>query len=79
MLSDSKQRSILKFNYDISLLRLDRNELLKTREYLLKDEKLKENRASYVYLQAMNNAKIAGIDNEILKHEIEINHLMDSS
>jgi thymidylate kinase len=78
MSSDSKQRSILKFNYEIALLRLDREELLKTREYLLKDEKAKENRASYIYIHAMNNVRIACIDNQITKYEIEINYLMET-
>jgi hypothetical protein len=76
-MTDAKQRGVLRYNYEISLLRLDRDDLLKTREYLLKDEKLKENRAAHVYQQAMNNVNIAAIDNQILRCEIEINYLMD--
>jgi 3-phenylpropionate/cinnamic acid dioxygenase small subunit len=76
-MTDAKQRGVLRYNYEISLLRLDRNDLLKTRDTLIKDEKLKENRAAYVYEHAMNNVRIAAIDNQILRCEIEINYLMD--
>jgi hypothetical protein len=57
---------------------MDREELLKRRDNIINDERLKENRVAYVHEHAMNNVRIAAIDNNILRCEIEINYLMDS-
>lgn len=76
MVSDAVQRAILKFNYDISLLRLDLDELIKKRESFLTDEYLKQVPQAYAYQVAMNDAKISALEIEILRHQIEVNYLL---